>query len=694
VERSEILSPPGSVLRPLAWLAWGVCVLSLALLPLSLALALLNHEPLWSEIYLGAIAASALVGGLVAARRPANPVGWLFLGSALSYALFAIAQSYMVYGQAAGLAGSPALLAAAWATNFLTIPGVGLLLGVLPLFFPTGRLLSPAWRPVAWAIGLFLGLTPIYWALRPGPLQQKPELSNPLGMALLAPAVPAIDALFIAGLLASVLAAAGCMVVRFRRSRGAERQQMKWLTFAVVAWAGLVLASSALSAIRAEWYEIPPLELLIGLAFAGIPVAAGVAVLRYRLYTIDRLISRTLLYGVLTAAVVAIYALVVGYLGALFGTGRDFAISAVATGVVAVLFQPLRAYLQRGVNRLLYGRRDDPQEVIASLGRQLAGVVAADTVLPKIVETLAGELKLPYAAIVLDGPDGSATAAAAGAPVAPTLALPLADAGGAFGHLIVAARAPDEPFTPAERRLLDDLARQAAAAVHAAQLTLQLQHSRERLVLAREEERRRLRNDLHDGLGPQLAALTLKLATARNRLAHDPQAEAIFADLIQCTQATIADVRRVVYALRPPALDELGLRSALQEWVARYPVSGPEGLHIALELPERLPPLPAAVEVAIYRIVQEAVTNVVRHARARSCTVGLAIDGGRGRLTLEVADDGRGIAAQHAAGVGLSSMRERAAELGGMLSVGQRAAGGTLVRVALPLEPLMPAGAE
>jgi hypothetical protein len=353
VERSESLLSPSSLPRPLAWLAWGACALSLAPLPLSLALALLNREPLWSEIYLVAVAASALVGGLVAARRPANPVGWLFLGSALSYALFAIAQSYMAYGLAAGLAGSRSLLVAAWATNFLTIPGVGLLLGVLPLFFPTGRLLSPAWRPAAWAIALFLGLSPIYWALRPGPLQQKPELSNPLGLAALAPAVPVADALFIAGLLASVLAAVGSMVVRFRHSRGVERQQMKWLTFAVVAWAALVLISSALSAIRAEWYEIPALELLIGLAFAGIPVAAGVAVLRYRLYAIDRLIGRTLLYGVLTCAVVAIYALVVGYLGALFGTGRNLAVSAVATGVVAVLFQPLRAYLQRGVNRLL-----------------------------------------------------------------------------------------------------------------------------------------------------------------------------------------------------------------------------------------------------------------------------------------------------------------------------------------------------
>jgi signal transduction histidine kinase len=312
-------------------------------------------------------------------------------------------------------------------------------------------------------------------------------------------------------------------------------------------------------------------------------------------------------------------------------------------------------------------------------------------VLPTIVETVARELKLPYAAIVLDG-DRSVAAASVGSPVAPTLALPLAHGGSPddakplrpLGQLIVAARAPDEPFTPGERRVLDELARRAGAAVHAARLAEELQQSRERLVLAREEERRRLRNDLHDGLGPQLAALAMKLETARNRLAHEPQAHELFADLIRRTQAAIGDVRRVVYALRPPALDELGLRSALQEWVARYPQGGPDGPQVGLSLPERLPPLPAAVEVAVYRIAQEAVTNVVRHAGAARCAIALAIDGAAGRLTLTVEDDGRGIAAGQPAGVGLSSMRERAAELGGSLAVTRGPEGGTIVRVELP----------
>jgi signal transduction histidine kinase len=610
-------------------------------------------------------------------------VGWLFLGSALCYGLFAVVAEYAA-GASAGSVGPWQRALLSWLAGLLVLPGIGLPLAVLPHYFPTGRLLGPRWRPLAIGAAAFIAAGVLYSALRPGPLQRTPDLENPFGLASLRPLVPALDALNILLLLAALLASGAALVARYRRARGVERQQLKWLTFAVLTWVALIMLSALLSALRPEWYEIPALELLIALAFTGIPVAAGVAVLRYRLYAIDAIISRTLVYAVLTAAVVAIYALLVGYLSALFPSGGNFAITVIATGVVAVAFQPLRAALQRGVNRLLYGRRDDPQAVIASLGRRLEAAVAADEVLPTIVATVARELKLPYAAIVLDD-DRSAAAASVGAPVAPTLALPIARGDRPLGQLIVAARAPDEPFTPGERRMLDELARRAGAAVHAARLAEELQQSRERLVLAREEERRRLRNDLHDGLGPQLAALALKLETARNRLAHEPQAHELFADLIRRTQAAIGDVRRVVYALRPPALDELGLRSALQEWVARYPQGGPDGPQVSLAIPERLPPLPAAVEVAVYRIAQEAVTNVVRHAEATRCAIALAIDEAAGRLTLTVEDDGRGIAAGQAAGVGLSSMRERAAELGGSLAVTPSAAGGTIVRVELPL---------
>ena len=260
-----------------------------------------------------------------------------------------------------------------------------------------------------------------------------------------------------------------------------------------------------------------------------------------------------------------------------------------------------------------------------------------------------------------------------------------------MGELWLAPRGPAEGLTPADQRLLHDLARQVGVAVHAVRLTADLQRltsdlqrSRERLVSAREEERRRLRRDLHDGLGPRLAGLTLKLETARNRLAHDPLADTLLSDLIARTQEAVADIRHLVYALRPPALDELGLIPALQEQVLQYSDQGPHEIHIRLEAPERLPPLPAAVEVAIFRIAQEALTNVVRHSHASRCMVRLALHEQERLLEMEIADNGCGLAPARSTGVGLASMRERAEELGGTWEVVQGPTGGTCVQVRLP----------
>jgi signal transduction histidine kinase len=249
------------------------------------------------------------------------------------------------------------------------------------------------------------------------------------------------------------------------------------------------------------------------------------------------------------------------------------------------------------------------------------------------------------------------------------------------GRLAISPRTRDESFTATDRRLIEDLARQAGVAAHAVRLTEDLQRSRERLVSAREEERRRLRRDLHDGVGPRLAALTLKIETARNRLDHDPASQDLLSDLAERAREAVADVRRSVHALRPPVLDDLGLVPALRETAAQYEGNG---LSISVEALDDLSPLPAAVEVAAYRIAQEASANVVRHASARSCAVRFDLDEETGVLRLEVEDDGRGVGEDPGSGVGLSSMRERAEELGGTCVVGPSPAGGMRVRAELP----------
>jgi signal transduction histidine kinase len=276
-------------------------------------------------------------------------------------------------------------------------------------------------------------------------------------------------------------------------------------------------------------------------------------------------------------------------------------------------------------------------------------------------------------------------AAAYGLTLSEPLRLPLVYRAEPVGHLLLARRAPDEPFGPADHRLLNDLASQVGVAVHAARLTADLQRSRERLVTTREEERRRLRRDLHDGLGPALAAQTLKVGSARALYSRQPHAaDALLAELETDIQTALTDVRRLVYDLRPPALDELGLIGAIREAAAGYrPQPGDtNALSIAVEAPDSILPLAAAVEVAAYRIIQEALTNVVHHAHARCAWVRISVDE---LLRVEITDDGVGLQAPRHMGVGLVSMRERAEELGGTCLVELRSMGGTRVLVGLPL---------
>jgi signal transduction histidine kinase len=476
-------------------------------------------------------------------------------------------------------------------------------------------------------------------------------------------------------------------IYRYRRvSNVTQRQQTKWVVFgltaATVGFLGLLLLTATVSPTEKN----NALASLIVVSsyyffFLLIPLSIGIAILRYRLWDIDVLIKRSLVYGALTLCIIGLYILLVGSLGALFRTNGNLVISLIATGVVAVIVQPLRHLLQRGVNRLLYGLRDEPYVVLAGLGQRLKSTLDPDAVLSTIVETVREALKLSYAAIEVTEGAASALAASSGTP--PTkeaLRLPLVYQMEPVGTLIIAPRGRDNALTPADLHLLNDLAYQIGSAVHTVRLTSDLQLSRERLVTAREEERRRLRRDLHDGLGPALASIPLKLDAARNLLVRDPSAaDALLVDLKKQTQTAVADIRRLVYELRPPSLDELGLVPALREQAEQY---SHDGLHISIDAPEQLPSLPAAVEVAAYRIAQEAMTNVVRHAQAHTCSIHFALNNG---LRVEVCDDGRGIPAGQRAGVGLTSMRERAAELGGRCEIEAIPAGGTRIFVLLPL---------
>lgn len=508
-----------------------------------------------------------------------------------------------------------------------------------------------------------------------------------LGMLLASEAYGSFSAAFIPAVLMLGL---GVQVYRYLRlSSPVQRQQTKWVVLGAV---GPVLRVLNWILLIEPGIFAPPSDPLL---FYGqqsvwaalgllLPIALAFSILRYRLWDIDLIISRTLVYGMLTAVIVALYAVVVGGMAALFQTQANWLVALIATGLVAVLFRPLHDRLQRGVNRLLYGQRDEPLAVLARLGQRLEDALAPGQLLPTLVETIAQTLKLPYVAITTGQGNAQQTTVSHGKPTANARSFRLIYQGATIGQLLAAPRSPSENFTPAEEQLLQNVARQAGTAVHALQLTADLQHTRQQVVTSREEERRRLRRDLHDGLGPTLAAQLLKIGSARALLADQPEvADQLLAEMETDIEGTLAEVRRIVYDLRPPALDQWGLAGALRAFAE---TCESEGLTVRVEAPPTLPPLPAAVEVAAYHIGREALTNVVRHAQARRCTLRLwPEEGANTHLRLTVQDDGRGIAGDTRAGVGLTAMRERAEELGGALTVHGTPGQGTQVTALLPL---------
>ncbi|HRE47549.1 MAG TPA: histidine kinase [Aggregatilineales bacterium] len=481
-------------------------------------------------------------------------------------------------------------------------------------------------------------------------------------------------------------------ILRFRAADYQVRQQLKWMLFgAVIPFTQLMIFMSitlGFASTEADNQVMVVVRFIYGLYLALFPaIATGNAILRHRLYDIDIIINRTLVYGTLTALVVGIYVLVVGTMSTVFQSSGSFLISLIATSVVSVSFHPLRERLQYLVDHYVYGERNNPYAVISSLSQRLETITAPGTLLPGIAETVAQALKLPFVSIALKSGAEFKTDAVYGQPAdrGQITTLPLMYGQEVVGQMVIGQTAGDKPLDASQHQLLINIARQAGTAAHAVQLSMDLQQSRQQLVTAREEERRRLRRDLHDGLGPTLAAHTIKVGAARALIESNPQtAVAILSELETSLANSLTDIRRLVYNLRPPALDQLGLIGALNDFIQQCNQRGNNETVFMLQSLAQLSPLPAAVEVAVYRIVQEGVNNVIRHAHARSCQVEIETNG---QLMIHIQDDGLGLPTPLNYGVGLHSMRERSEELGGHFSIRNQPGGGTAVHVRLPLQP-------
>ncbi len=664
------------------WLSWSLVGASLAFYVPILMLVFVNRDApqIWQffelQVAVGALV-SSIVGGYLAALRPRNGLGWFFLAAALVWQLSNLLGQYGVYGleTSPGVAGAAfALWLSLWlsAVMLITFPTVPLLL------FPSGRL--PGRLPKIIATGVALAVTLLVGGLLVSPTYPPgfPDLYAQTPHPFSTSAAPWNPVL---GIMLGALCGLGAIVILLRRfylARGVVRQQYKWVILIMALLLVAYIADFVVRSTASDYAAITNLAMSVLIML--LPVAMAVAIFRHRLWDIDIIISRALVYGALSICVVAIYVIAVGWLGTVFRTGGNLAFSLVATGVVAILFQPLRERIQRGVNRLLYGERDEPYAVISRLGRRLEDTFVPDAVLAAIVGTVSEALRLPYAAIATGSRGNWAVAAAVGDPVADPVRLPLMYQQAPVGELLVGRRSPGEEFSASDNQLLDDLARQAGIAVHSVTLARELQQARERLVTLREEERRRLRRDLHDGLGSQLAALHLHAGALRHLIDAEPErAQQELDDLRAELREAIASIRELVHGLRPVAIDELGLLTALEERVLRMDSSD---LSVRVDFPDELPPLAAAVEVAIYRIVEEALANVVRHSHASHCRVAIHVND---VVNVLIEDDGVGFKQGTLLGVGQFSMRERAEELGGRCTIESSPGSGTRVDVGIPL---------
>lgn len=633
----------------------AVCSVVLAGVGITLATARPTVENLVQGHLIGdaaATVAAALVGAVILVRIPHQPVGRLFAAVGVADGVALLASGL----QSAQPDNAIALWAAAWTWQ----PGLGLLVGVLPLVVPDGV----HGRFERWLLGVCLGAIAA-WTIGSATsarLASGPGTSVPNPVAL-----PAGDAVATGSVMLCVVVTVAAVVVLIRRLLLTAEQRRRLLPL-LAAWAVVLVCIGVAPALGLVGVVLQDIAVLL------VPVACLVAVLRFRLYDLEVAIGRSVVWIVLAGVLVAGDVLVVQAAGRLLRV-PGLPASVLATAAVAFAFAPLRLALQRVVNRWLYGARGDPAAALQATTGALAGGAEPRAALERAVDELGRVLRCPGARVLRSGRllTGRTDGAAA-------LSVPLRLGALEVGRLEVLSRSPGERYSSADERLLASLAPVLAPAVAAVTAQDDLSAARSRIAVAREEERRRVREQLHDDIGPSLAAVSMQAATASKRLArHDELGAAAALDVVRATVVRAgADLRSVVDALGPRALDELGLAAAVADLGS---LIGGDLVAVDVQV-AALPPLPAATEQAAYRIVAESLANVVRHSGARRAEVRIRVTAGP-QLVIEVTDDGRATSLDRPGGVGIASMRARAEELGGTLRVVVGA--GTVVTAQLPL---------
>jgi signal transduction histidine kinase len=702
--------------RTAAHLAWSLWGLTVALVAAAFVLLFLTRHTAVPSGGTGrsgdlilpiAFLVYATVGAVVATRHASNPIGWIFCASGLSIGLWTFSREYSIYGLLTRPGSLPGRDLMLWLETWAWVPGGTLTATFLLLLFPTGRLLSRRWLIVAWLSGAGVALLAAGLAIAPGPTTDFPGIDNPYGVSSLPPSSGL--GLLILIPVAAIIGSIASLVVRFRRSRGDERAQMKWFVLAAV-----VLVAVLIPVMLGPQQTPNVLTALMALAFGFVPIAAGIAILKYRLYDIDVVINKALVYGVLAAFITAVYFVVVAGIGAL-GSGWPLnggPLSAVATAMIAVAFIPVRRWVQRLANRLVYGERATPYEVLSAFSGRLGDAYSTEDVVPRMVRLIAESTGAARTNVWLKV--GRKLQLAGTWPVGPSsppkpldlpserelpdfppveAPFPVLHQGDLLGAITVIP-APGEPLTGPQQKLISDLASQAGLVLRNVRLTeelkanlSELKASRQRIVSAQDAERRRLERNIHDGAQQQLVSLSVRLGLARALAAKDPtQVDGTLAELQAETQEALENLRDLARGIYPPLLADQGLVAALmsQSRKVSIPVAiGSDGVGR----------YPQEAEAAIYFCCLEALQNVTKYAQASRIEVRLWE--GDGGLSFSVTDDGKGFdTAAISYGTGLQGMADRLAAQNGTLVVHSNPGEGTTVIGHVPVPSSLELGSD
>ena len=674
-------------------LAWSVGIVSIVLLVATLALMFVDRGSdlpdnvgIWSAADVFDVVINIgvpILGIVVVNKRPRNAIGWIFIVAGAALAVASFGQAYALHVLLAEPGTLPAGRALAWLSNVLwPIPLVALIL--LFLLFPTGHLPSARWRPVVWFVMVIYALLTIGALILATAGWSDPFEGinvDPGGVGDLARVVIVIAVL--AEIVALVLSVVS-LVVRFRRSTGAERLQLKWFVSAA--------AVAAVAFSVGFFFDSPLVSAIVSISVAFLYVAIGIAMLKHNLYDIDLIINKTITYGALAALITAIYVIVVVVIGAFIGVTEG--VSLLATAVVAVAFQPIRRRAQQIANRLVYGERATPYEVLSRFSEHVGETYSGEDILVRMARLLAegtgatsavvwlrvGDEVRPVASWPTNGAIASAIPFMADEPPVvdgATASIPVRHQRELLGLLTV-TKPPNESLSPVEEKLVTDLAGQAGLVLANFKLIEDLRASRQRLVAAQDAERRRLERNLHDGAQQQLVALAVRLRLARTTASKDlAEADRMLEQLEGDVTDVLENLRELARGVYPPLLADQGLAAAIEAQARRSP------LPVRVEA-DGIGRYPQELETAVYFCTLEALQNAAKYAQANEVAVSLLED--HGELVLSIRDDGVGFdRAATQLGAGLQNMADRLAALGGTLLVRSRPGAGTTIEGRVPV---------